>query len=674
MSGRHLRAALLGTSALLLALQAGAATAQATDGAFLGTVTLGESKREVQTDTATPVTVVDEDEITDRQAGTIAELIDSVPGVSLVNGSTPQGSGINIRGYGANGTFGTDQKVAVQIDGASVGAEELYRIGTQLFTDPFLYKQVEVIRGTVGSFEYGSGIIGGVVLLETKDASDFTKGELGLAGSQTLSFDSNGDGLTSSTNLAWQPAKNVEFLANYTKRQQDLQDDGNGDLIGSSEFSLPSYMLKGKYTFGAAEAQYLSFSYSDTSTSENDVPYDTFATTTDSFGNVDRDVQESTAVLTYGWNPADNDLINLTVALSYADQQIDQSYVPGSSQLEGTPQFASVAGLANADHRYQTTKLSFKNTSLFNTGGIDHELRTGLELIRKEREDASSAPGGTDKRVALFAVDDMRIGDAWTVTPALRYEYSKLESANPANGGPYDDNVVMGGLSVRYAFGNGLALFGSAAKTQNLPILDDLTSSVLIQQAETARTYELGASYDGRDLFASGDRFAIKGNIYSTRLTDITSYTSASGPTGTYPDSIDTRGIEIEASYAMESGFYIDMNANIVDGHESRNGTDTDWRNTPADTARLTMGKTFGEELDMSWELVAQKDGDNETYDSRGFGVHNLRATYKPQNGVLEGSEIRLSVENAFDRDYQPALSTRPAPGRNIKLSLARMF
>ena len=78
---------------------------------FLGTSTLGESKRAVQTETATPVTVIDEKEIRDRQGGTVAELIDTVPSVALVNGETAQGSGNSIRGFGSNQTFGTDQKV-----------------------------------------------------------------------------------------------------------------------------------------------------------------------------------------------------------------------------------------------------------------------------------------------------------------------------------------------------------------------------------------------------------------------------------------------------------------------------------------------------------------------------------------------------------------------------------
>ncbi|MEL6488160.1 MAG: ligand-gated channel, partial [Pseudomonadota bacterium] len=50
------------------------------DGEFLGELTLGQSKREVQTGTATPLTTIKQEEIDDRQANTIAELIDSVPG------------------------------------------------------------------------------------------------------------------------------------------------------------------------------------------------------------------------------------------------------------------------------------------------------------------------------------------------------------------------------------------------------------------------------------------------------------------------------------------------------------------------------------------------------------------------------------------------------------------
>ena len=650
-----------------------------TDDDFLGTVVLGESKREVQTQTATPVTRIDQTEIDDRQPGTIAELIDSVPGVNLVNGSTPQGSGINIRGFGANNTFGTDQKVAVQVDGASVGAEELYRIGTQLFTDPELYREAEVIRGTVGSFEYGSGIVGGVVRLETKNASDFTGGEPGFKFRQSLQFSTNGDGITSSSIFAYQPSQNFEILGNFVRRSQDFQDDGNGDEIGASEFDLPSGLIKARLTFGQDLDQTLTFSLSRSETEESDVPYDTFLTSDDIFGNVDREVESTTAVIAYNYNPADNDLINLDVNLSYADQVIDQEYVDGSSSCENFGcDFPFPDGgfpTVNADQEYETTKLTIRNTALFSTGAIDHNLRTGIEFARRERKDAAAAPGGTDDRFALFAVNEMQIGEAWTVTPAIRYESSSIDGSTAPNDGNFDNDALMGGLSVRYAFGNGFAVFGSAAYTESLPIIDDLGNTDLMEQSEKARTFELGASFDGDDVFQSGDTFAIKANLYQTELWDVTSYTVAGAPMGTNPDSIDTRGIEIEASYAMATGLYVDLNANIADGDENPpSGDRIDWRGTPADSLQLTVGRKFGEELDLSWELVADREKDTNGVTTPGFAVHNLRATYIPQSGVLEGTELRLGIENAFDYDYTRHLSTRPAPGRNIKFGIAKTF
>ncbi|MBW4963339.1 TonB-dependent receptor, partial [Sulfitobacter sp. CW3] len=443
----------------------------------------------------------------------------------------------------------------------------------------------------------------------------------------------------------------------------------------NSAFTLPSGLLKAKYTFGENRDQSLTFSLTNTTSSERDVPYDTFATTTDMFGNVDRDITSRAATLTYNFNPEGNNLVDLDVQLSYADQQIDQTYIAGSSSLEGTPQEGQVLALTNADHRYETTKLSFKNTSLFDTGNVSHELRTGLELIRKKRLDANSATGGVDNRIAVYAVDDMRIGNAWTITPALRYETSEITGSTAPNDGVYDNDALMGGLSVRYAFDNGFAVFGSGAYTESLPILDDLNNATFMAMAEKSKTYELGASYDGVDMFRSGDSFAIKANLYKTELYDVTSYTTGVGRPAPNLASVDTEGLELEASYAMESGLYLDMNANITDGTQTApDDTVSDWKNTAADSLRFTVGKKFGEELDVSWEVVANASTDVSGTETPGFGIHNLRATYIPQQGVLKDTQIRVGLENVFDRDYTPHLSTRSAPGRNLKLTLSRTF
>lgn len=685
-----------GASALAMLLSfGGAAVAQegedaAEDGEFLGTITLGESKREVATDTAAPVTTIDREELRDRQATTIAELIDSVPGVELVNGSTPGGSGINIRGFGANGTFGTDQLVAVFIDGATSGSEEIYRLGTQLFTDPYLYQSVRVQRGTVGSFEYGSGIVGGIVLLETIDASTLTGGEPGFKWGQTLGYASNGDGFNTSTTLAWQPTADLEFLANYSYREQDNQEDGAGDEIGNSAFELPSFLLKGRYQFGADRAHAIEASFNRTESADRDVPLDAFITTADFFGSVDRDTTSETAAVIYTYSPAQNDLIDFEVALTYANQEFDQTFIEGSSPTTGF--FLNVVrGLGNADHQYETTKLTVKNASFFEAGSIAFDTRYGFEIMERDRADADSAPGGTDDRYAVFAVGDVELLPNLTFSPGIRYENSSIEGliADPnAPGGPFgplpgtpevlvsfENDALMGGASLRYAFESGLALFTSYAYTENLPILDDLENPVFIVQPQLANTFEVGFSYDASGLVTEFDALALKVNYYDTRLDDVTSYSGV--------DQVDLTGFEIETSYATRGGFYADFNANFVEGESLQlSGAAVDWNRTPQDSFRLTVGQRIGElfgsiDADLSGEVVHLAESDLNVGTS-GEGdaatLLNLRATLEPQSGFLQGTQFRFSAENLGDERYQPALATRNAVGQNFKLTVSRVF
>lgn len=670
-----MKTVLRGTTALVCLSLALPAAAQE-DAGFLGTLVLTAGKRDLSFGSAVSRTVVDETEIRDRQAATIAQLIDSVPSVTLVNGTTPQGSGINIRGFGANTTFGSDQKIAVQVDGASVGSEELYRIGTQLFTDPLLYREVEVLRGTIGSFAYGSGLVGGVVRLETKDPADFTGGMPGFGGSQSFEYTSNGDGFVSSTNLAWQPSDRAGFLLNYTYRTQDNLTDGDEAEIGNSAFTTPSGLAKAVFTMGENRDHALSFSYSRTQADDKDVPYDQFTVTGGAFGNVDRLVDTRQAVAEWAWNPA-SDLIDLTATLSHADQRIEMDFVPGSSTIPG-PTPPGVAALANADHRYETTKLTLSNRALFATGRVEHDLLAGVELIRKTRADEASAPGGTDDRVAVFAVNAMTMGGL-SVTPALRYESSSVESATGA--GTFENDAMMGGLALGYDFAGGLSVFASGAYTEGLPIIDDLGTSAAsvarMNTTEKSRTFEIGAEFSGEGVFAAGDTLSIRGNIYDTKLWDITSYTVAGSMT-TELDSVEMRGFELEASYGLQNGVYFDLAGHVADGTEiNPDGSTETWRNLSADRLQLTAGRRVSDTLDLSYEVVHAADRRDSTgADIDAVTLHNLRATWRPDGGWLSGTELRAGIENLTDKAYVGHLSspTRPAPGRTFKIALTREF
>lgn len=641
------------------------AGSQSENGEFIGTVDIGESARSIATETATPVTTINRKEIEERQANTIAELIDSIPGVTLINGGTPIGSGINIRGFGANGTYGTDQKVLVMIDGATTGSQELYRIGTQLFTDPLLYKSAMVNRGTVGSFEYGSGVIGGVVRLETSDASDLLHGKTGYTIAQSLNGQTNSAGFSTSTTVAAMPSENFELLGNYTWRELGTQRDGAGAIIGNSSFGLPSFLVKGAVHFGADTAHTVKVSYSQTKTSERDKPYDSFGTSGTGFGNIDRDTDSSTLIAGYYYKPVDNDAIDLSLVYSRAVQVIDQQAVPADP----------ANALLNADHRYETSKITLKNAAIFKTGSIGHNLRVGLEYIDITRRSANSAPGGKDRRLAAFVVDDITLARGLTVSPAVRYE---TQSIKGDNGASYRNDAWMGGVSARYELPFGLAVFGSWATTKSLPILDDLDAVAFMTQAERGRTWEAGGSFDRTSLLTENDRLAIKVNYYNTHLDGNTSYsaTGASRVTDIY-----LRGWEIEASYATPSGFYVDFNGNVVSGRTLRlTGLREDWTNLPNNTYQFSIGKRFGTLFDVRWESTFAEElvrhtGVGPTITRRpGFDVHAIRASFTPKIDRFKTLAFRASVENLFDELYASALATRNAPGRTFKGGISVQF
>ncbi|MEC8796224.1 MAG: TonB-dependent receptor, partial [Pseudomonadota bacterium] len=353
----------------------------------------------------------------------------------------------------------------------------------------------------------------------------------------------------------------------------------------------------------------------------------------------------------------DTELVNLRVELSYSDQKIDQEYVAGSSTCDdpanpcgltgGFPAggFASV----NADHRYETTGLLIKNTAYLDTGMIAHELRTGIEYTHRKRLDANSAPGGVDKRLALFVVDDMSMGN-FTLSPELRYETQEIGGSGY---GTYNNSALMGGVSGTVDLGGGFKLLGGAWYNENLPILDDLTNPGFIVQSEKGVTYEAGLSFDAFDVFADADALKTKVTAFTTNIWDGTTYSGV--------DQVDLDGVEFELSYAHPA-FYADFNAAVIRGTINDTSADFNW--APADSVQLTLGKRFmGDQLDISLETThgfAQNrtsGTSGATAPSASFTTYDLSASYTPDSGWAKGVEFRAAVENLTDETYRPYLS-----------------
>lgn len=663
------------TSLFALALAAPTFAQDATTPVQLDTVVLTSSDQ--QTASTTPQAHVDRAEIEHSQAGSVVDLLKDVPGVTGTNSDNLLTSTPAIRGFGAGKHMANDPNVLMTVDGVSSDGGRVYQNASGMIADPALLKSVDVLQGPLASLEYGSGIAGGTVAARTIDASDLTEGKPGYRFRQYLGANSNGKGWVTSSTLAWQPNEDVEFLANYSRRRLDKQKDGDGKEINLDGFNLPSYLLKARYTFGAERDQALSFSYNRFQSAERDVPYGQ-ATGAAAFGNVNRDRKGDVASVTWEWNPSANPLLNLELQYSHSRQKTNITFLPGSIY----------GGMFGGDYTLNTDRVTLKNTAQFQTGIVSHSLKAGLDFSRQKRDNLTMMnPSGKINRAGFFVIDDMDFGSGLTVSSGLRIEHQKIEGASyggpgrpGVDQGPFKTTARTGGLGVSQELGNGFRGFASFAYGEGLATLDVLSSRSIVgadpyaDRTEKSRNWEGGLAWANSDL-GNGISAAFQLTAYQTELWDVNTGVSRGGEI----TRLKMRGVGASGKVGLTSGLYAKAGVSITHNDEaslSRTSAERwqDYSYAPADNGYLTVGQVWQNGLDVSWTLRGAKSIDINGTDHAGYGTHDLKVSYAPQNEIFAGATVDFAVENVFDKTYRDAQSYFNEPGRNVSLSLAKTF
>ena len=125
-------------------------------------ISAGQEK--VAIDTPQSVSVVNQQDLDSEQALTLGDALTDLPGVKAIGSDRVLGESFNIRGIGTLGAA-DETKLIIQVDGATKFYEQ-YRMGS-FFSDPELYKRVEVLRGPASSTLYGAGALAGVINVTT---------------------------------------------------------------------------------------------------------------------------------------------------------------------------------------------------------------------------------------------------------------------------------------------------------------------------------------------------------------------------------------------------------------------------------------------------------------------------------------------------------------------------
>jgi hemoglobin/transferrin/lactoferrin receptor protein len=689
---RATRACLLST-ATVLALCAAPAIAQEQDDSLfqmLGRIIFGTGTAKVAIDTPQAVTALEQEDLDRKQPGSIGDILKGVPGAQAAGAaSRPMGQAINIRGIGNTEQTASEERIKVVVDGAPKFFEA-YRLGS-FFADPDLFKRVEILRGPASSTLYGSGTIGGVVAFTTKDASDF------LADGETTALRFKGSYATNGNDAGLgvvyaHRAGNAEFLAALNASQDNDKTDGSGATLALGDAETTSGLLKSKWSFGNDDDQTLTLSFARTDGFLDDGPVDQ-TTGTSGFGTHDLSVLDDTLTATWNHGVAANDLLDLTMQLSFTSTDVSKSdFSLGFACAPGRS-----AVLCDSDYGYETTALKIENEADLSAGAWENYLTAGLQLSRQDRTATSIVgplgfhPEGTDQKLGLYAQGEFIWNDRLTLIPGLRVDFGDRtpSAATIAAGGTaVEDSAASAKLSAMYKLSDTVSVFGTLANTERMPTLDELytaengqTPSLNLEKEE-AESVELGLTFQREGLFAEGDSLLVKTTLFHNDLTNLIVSNTAAGPGAprfANVRSAEIWGGELEAAYDAERWFASLAWSEV----KSRDGaTGLQLQDTPAENVALTLGAKLPDQgLILGWkayynaEVTNYTNGTttvNATTSADHFDSHDLFVTWSPASGALEGFDVNLTVENVFDATYKPSLMRENAPGMNAKLSISK--
>ena len=686
-------ALLIGTAAMMAPAVALAqdAPGDAVTRMALDRMIISAGAEKVAIDTPQAVSALDQEDIDQTQASTIGDLLEGLPGVNVQGGVGQLGQGFNIRGMGT-AIGDSDNRILLTVDGVTKFYEQ-YRMGA-LFTEPELYKRVEVLRGPASSTLYGAGALAGVVNFTTKDASDFLSDGDPLAVRLKAATETNAEAHTLSGIVAVQPTDGVELLGSYNYRRSEDYKDGNGDTVAASATLSDSWLVKARVAIGGNRNHAIWASYQDWISDAPQV-YDQISAATGS-SLMRRKVHDKTAVLGYVNDFDGSKIFNVEAQIAYSLSKVHQT------------ETTFLGPLAYSDFSYESWQAKLQNRSEFDLGGDwTTYLIVGGQWSEQKRRNprvgltgtvtpgAGIHPEGDMIRYGLFGQLEIVWSDKLTIMPGVRVDWTDLKPGATVVGGTVltqkvKDSGVSPKLAALYNLTPWLGVFGSVARTVRMPNVDEVFTRSATRpnnpdlRPEKSDNIEAGftLSFDG--LLGKNDRFRAKTTFFRNDVKDLIVNVAATAGTPYFQNINRSRfkGVEVEAEYGL-GGFFARANASFIDG---RNRLTGEYLNTiPANDYRVTLGYADAATgLSGGWtgEFAERQDkvttgafaSAGSGLPTPGYSVHNLFLAFKPQSGPAKGFEFRLAVDNLFDKYYRRHLSALAAEGQSFKFTVANTF
>jgi len=666
------------------------------------------------TSSLTATSVVGEERLQQKQPSNIGQILSGVPGVATAGSQdrTGLGTSINIRGLQ---DFG---RVAMITDGARKNfARNDHGSAASMWIEPELLKQVTVVRGPVANI-YGSGAIGGVVVFETKSASDFLREGEQFGGAVKGGYESNGDGLLTSVTGAIGPVEAFDLLANFTYRERDDYEGGDGERVDETGYDVTAGLLKS--VIRPADGHEITLGWIGNSNDWREP------------GTMPQESELKENVFTgkYRYTPG-SQWIDFTLSGYVNDTKQEQTALKSGTrwnQNGNTPIFVPAGSKRSFD--LATTGFDTNNTSRFETGAVRHTFTLGGDWF-EDKVDVDDplggafvySPSGKRQVWGAFAQDKLEFSDWLEVIGGLRYDSYTLESDDgdvDSDGERLSPRITAGIKPFESTGLRGLQVYGTYAEGYRSPsVIETLMTGIHPAGAyfpflpnpdltpETAHTFEVGLNYKRDGIFTDDDGIRAKAAIFHNTVDDYIGLTQvppgpncaplSGNPPFLYPNfcyqyqnfsEVILKGIEFEAIYDRGS-FFTGVSGTFIDSKNKEDGKELD--TVPPNELNALLGFRFLEQrLTIGGEIrhafqyeydvpndVTPNPRDTKRVDED-YTLVNIFAGYE----VTEDFRLDLRLENIFDVEYVNYLSAVLGaggdaylePGFNAKISATWRF
>lgn len=642
----------------------------------------------------------------------IMDTLSAIPGFETGGDSGRNiGAQYTIRGFG----YQSENRVIIRQDGVPRAPSLFSNHISSFRTDPDILKRTEVIKGA-SSILYGSGAIGGIVSMRTKQASDYLRPNQQYGAMIGSRVESNN--MNSIRGAFYAKPKIIPFdILLYSKRAlfDHITLSGNGyysdtkkayvNRIDNQE-AVNTHFIKFGWDISDKQRATLSyFNYDE----KLDTTWQTLYHSEYGDSPVRGRLKQKDLVFDYRYTP-ENDWLDLSLK-AYRSEASYFRHLESKSKKE-----TIFVDYENSDKRYG---FSAENRAHFKTGIFNHELLTGLDYQNRQ-ENAIYTRNGTFSDFGsfpneyqdwgLFIQDNIRYRK-WLLTLGGRYDYFNRQ-INRSGSQKYADNRFSPRIAVAYEPISGINLLAGYAESFRAPSPHETSSAGALNPhyyylpnpnltAETAKEFEFGFAIDKKNLLLDNDALIAKATYFTGDIDNMIGLKALpergkppeSNQYGQYQniEEAKRKGYEISLKYDFK-GLQLNTSFEHLKMYDKNSGNQL----IQAFADKLSAGIAYRHQpsglqigLQVNHWFKPKQNPEGKTfrgkfypYVNKKFTQVHIKGLWQPKNTGYRffdhNTTVAFGINNLFNQRYTNARdyldTSRVGKGRNFYLDLEKRF